>query len=248
MEKVLPTKNIQEKNDAFELNGTTHVAYVAFDSTVQGKRPGIIVVPEWWGLNEYARKRTRMLAGLGYVAMAIDVFGNGAIGHNPQEAMELIKPYNDDPSLSKKIIDTAIEKFKTYPQLDEDKIALIGYCFGGSVVLNAAKLGADVKGVVGFHPSLEGAQPDEDEIKSKFLICHGEDDAFENDNVNDFKKEMDAAGVDYIFKTYPDAKHAFTNPNSAENAEKFGIPVGYNADADSNSWEDMKSFLKEIFQ
>lgn len=240
--------NIQTTNDAFTFQGTTHLAYSAHPvSDLEKKRPGIIVIPEWWGLNDYAKGRANMLAELGYVALAIDVFGDGRIGHNPQEAMSLTKRYQDDPTLAKKIIDTAIEKIKSYPQVDKNRIALVGYCFGGSVALNAAKLGADVKGVVGFHPSLGGAKPGTG-VKAQFLICHGADDEFEKDNVDAFRSEMDNADVNYEFKMYANAKHAFTNPNSDENAKKFGIPVGYNEDADRNSWEDMKSFFREIFQ
>lgn len=246
MHKEITPGKVHTQKDSFDLNGTTHDVYTAYEGW-EGKRPGIILIPEWWGLNDYAKQRAEMLAGLGYIAMAVDVFGNGAIGHNPQEAMELTRPFNEDPALSKTIINAAIRKFRSYPQLDAQKIALIGYCFGGSVALNAAKLGAGVSGVVGFHPSLKGAKP-EGQVKARFLICHGADDAFENDHVNAFKNEMDAAGIDYSFKVYPNAQHAFTNPNSDENAKKFGIPVGYNADADSNSWEDMKLFLKKIFE
>lgn len=248
MEKELSTKDIKEEKTSFVFDGTTHFAYITWEGDSKGKRPGIIVIPEWWGLNDYARKRAEMLAALGYTAMAVDVFGNGAIGHTPQEAMKLIKPYTVDLALCKKIIDTTIQKFKTYPQLDENKIAVIGYCFGGFVAINAGKLGANVKGVVGFHPSLGGVKPVKDSVKAKFLICHGGDDQFENGNVSGFKKEMDDAGIEYTFKVYPHAKHAFTNPEADANAKKFDIPLGYNAEADSNSWNDMKVFLEKIFR
>lgn len=248
MEKEIATKDIKEEKTSFDFNGTTHYAYVTWSGDDKSKRPGVIVIPEWWGLNDYARKRAKMLAGLGYTAIAVDVFGNGSIGHNPQEAMQLLKPYTIDLTLCKKVVDTAIQKFKNYPQLDENNIAVIGYCFGGFLALNAGKLGADVKGVVGFHPSLGGAKPNKDLAKAKFLVCHGADDAFENDHVVPFKKEMDDAGIDYSFKIYPHAKHAFSNPDADENAKKFDIPLGYNAEADNQSWEDMRSFLKKVFQ
>ncbi len=248
MEKELSTKGIKEEKTSFNFNGTTHDAYVTWEGDNKDKRPGIIVIPEWWGLNDYARKRAAMLAGLGYTAMAVDVFGNGAIGHNPQEAMQLIKPYSTDPTLCKQIIDTVIQEFVTYPQVDENKIAVIGYCFGGYVATNAGVLGANVIGIVGFHLSLGGAKPVKDSVKTKFLICMGADDEFEKDNVVPFKEGMNNAGIDYIFKVYPNAKHGFTCPEADENARKFDIPVGYNAEADSQSWEDMKVFLKTIFQ
>lgn len=248
MEREQATKEINEEKTTFDFNETTHHAYVTWKGDKKDKRPGIIVIPEWWGLNDYARMRAEMLAKIGYTAMAVDVFGNGAIGHNPKEAMQLLKPYTADPMLCKKAIDTAIQKFNTYPQLDSNKIAVIGYCFGGFVAINAGKLGTNVRGIVAFHPSLGGARPIKDIVKAAFLVCHGADDAFENDHVASFKQEMDESGIDYTFIAYPHAKHAFTNPESDENARKFDIPVGYNADADSRSWEDMKAFLKKIFQ
>lgn len=248
MQKSLSEKNIKEEKTSFQFNGKEHIAYLAYDTQQNGERPGIIVVPEWWGLNEYVRERAKMLADLGYVALAVDVFGNGDTAVNPQEAMNLTKPYNDDPSLSKKVVDVAIEKLKSFPMTDKNKIAVIGYCFGGYVAINAGILGADVKGVVGFHPSLGVAEPMKDSVKAKFLICHGSDDDFEKDNVKPFKQKMDSAGIDYKFIDYPNAKHAFTNPNATEKGEQFNIPVAYNEAADSKSWQDMKDFLKKIFE
>lgn len=246
LEDRLQAKKIQEEKTSFTFNGEKHDAYFAFDPEIHQKKPGIIVVPEWWGLNEYARERGKMLAALGYVAMSIDVFGKGTIAKNPQEAMACTRPFGADPSLCKGIVDTAILKFKTLDQLDSSNIAIIGYCFGGYVAINAGIMGSDVKAVVGFHPSLGVGKPVGD-VRARFLICAGADDEFEKDHVQPFKQKMDAAGIHYIFNSYPDARHAFTNPNSTENARNFGIPVAYNAAADSASWQDMEGFFKEVF-
>jgi dienelactone hydrolase len=239
--------NIKEDSVNMNVNGENYVGYVAYNDNDKGKRPGIIVVPEWWGLNDYARSRAKQLAELGYVAMAVDMYGNGKLGADPKEAQELATPYYKDPTMAKTHIDAAIEKIKTFPQTDSSKIAAIGYCFGGFIVLNAAKLGADLKGVVSFHGGLTGVAPNKDLLKAKILVCHGDSDVFENPHVAEFKKQMDSVGADYTFKTYPDATHAFTNPASTENGIKFKMPIKYNAAADSASWNDMKEFFKKLF-
>lgn len=238
---------IHEENSSFTIDGKTYLCTIAYDENVKGKRPGILVIPEWWGLNDYVKGRARQLAELGYIAMATDMYGDGKLGNDPKEAQALATPFYKDPTLTKKHIDAAIEKIRSYPQTDERKIGAIGYCFGGFVVLNAAKLGADLKGVVTFHGGLQGVKPDKNLVKAKILVCHGGADDFENPHVAEFKKEMDSAGVDYTFKIYPDATHAFSNPNATAVGEKFNMPIKYNAAADIASWKDMKAFFKKVF-
>ena len=241
------SSNIIEDKTTYESNGKTYDAYVTYDENIKGKRPGILVVPEWWGLNDYTRSRAKQLAELGYAAMALDVYGNGKQGNTPEEAGKLASTYYNDLSLTRVILDAALVKFKTYPEVDSTKMGAIGYCFGGAVVLNAAKLGIDLKGVVTFHGGLEGVKPDKEKIKAKILVLHGAADQFENPHVAQFKKEMDSAGVDYTFKEYAGATHAFSNPNATEVGKKFNMPIAYNEAADKASWEDMKKFFKEIF-
>ena len=241
------TMKIHEEPVTYSLNGKEYKALFTYDENKKGIRPAILVVPEWWGLNDYAKSRAKKLAELGYAAMAIDVYGDGKVGNTPKEAQALTSPFYKDPALAKPIIDAAINKIKMMPHVDPSNIAAIGYCFGGSVVLNAAKLGADLKGVVSFHGGLKGVQPNKDLIKAKILVCHGAADEGQNPNVAPFKKEMDSAHIDYIFKEYAGATHAFTNPGSTEIGEKFNMPVRYNAAADTASWNDMKVFFKNIF-
>jgi dienelactone hydrolase len=241
------TPRIKEDSVNFTVDGKNYIGFVDYDENVSGKRPGILVVPEWWGLNNYTRSRARQLAELGYVAMAIDMYGDGKMGNNPQEAQALATPYYQDPALTKTHIDAAIDKIKTISQTDTSKIAAIGYCFGGFVVLNAAKLGSDLRGVVTFHGGLSGVAPDKSLLKAKILVCHGAADVFENPHVAEFKKQMDSVGADYTFKVYPDATHAFSNPEATAIGEKFNMPIRYNAAADTASWNDMKEFLKKLF-
>ena len=238
---------IKEEPVAYSIGGKTYDGYVTYDSNQVGKRPGILVVHEWWGLTDYPRMRAKQLAELGYIAMAVDMFGDGKIAPDPKTAMALTGPFYKDPTMTKTVLDGAINKLKTYPETDTSKIAAIGYCFGGFIVLNAVKLGADLEGAVTFHGDLSGVSPNKNLIKAKILICHGDSDQFVNPEVAGFKKAMDSAGVDYTFKTYPNATHAFTNPASDENGKKFNMPIKYNAAADTASWNDMKEFFKKIF-
>jgi len=239
--------SIKEDSVSMTINGKNYTGFVAYNDNEKGSRPAIIVVPEWWGLNDYTRSRAKQLAGLGYIAMAIDMYGDGKLGTDPKMAQELATPYYNDPTMAKTHIDAAIEKIKTFPQADTSRIAAIGYCFGGFIVLNAAKLGADLRGVVTFHGGLGGVAPQKDLLKAKILVCHGGADEFENPHVAEFKKQMDSVEADYTFKVYPNATHAFSNPEATETGKKFNMPIAYNAAADSASWNDMKEFLKKIF-
>jgi dienelactone hydrolase len=240
---VVKEEAVTYKADSLNVNG-----FIAYDANKEGKRPGVLVVPEWWGLNDYVKSRAKQLAEMGYVAMAVDMFGNGKIAANPQEAMALTAPYYSNPALAKSRIDAAIQQLKSLPQVDTSKIAAIGYCFGGSVVLNAAKLGADLKGVVSFHGGLQGVPPSKDLLKAKILVCQGEADQLAPmSQLEQFRHQMDSVHADYSVKTYPNATHAFTNPASTETGKKFNLPIVYNEKADKDSWEDMKSFFKGIF-
>lgn len=236
--------NIETEDTSYDFDGANYLASYSYDSEKDGKRPGIIVLPEWWGLNEYVKNRAAMLASLGYAAMAVDVFGKGDTASNPTEAMALIKRFNDDPTLAGKIVKAAIARLGSFPQVDTHRIAVVGYCFGGFAAIQAGLADSNIEAVVAFHPSLGGIRP-AGKVKTRFLICHGEDDDFEKDNVAPFKKRMTEAGIDYVFKDYSAAKHAFTSPEADQKGKEFGIPVAYNASADSASWNDMKKFLKE---
>lgn len=241
--------SIKEEPVSYTVNGKTCKGYITYDTANKDKRPAVLVVPEWWGLTDYPRSRAKQLAELGYIAMAVDMYGDGKIAADPQEAQALATPFYKDPSLTKTAIDAALEQIKKYPQTDAANIAAIGYCYGGFVVLNAAKLGADLKGVVSFHGNLSGVPVNKDVLKAKILVCHGEADQFvKPEEVNAFKHSMDSAKVEFTFKSYPNATHAFTNPASTENGKKFNMPIAYNAVADSASWKDMKEFFGRIFK
>jgi len=222
--------------------------YVAYDEKQQGKRPAILVVPEWWGNNDYNRMRAKMLAELGYIAIAVDMYGDGKIAANPTDAQAYATPFYKDPQLGKSRIEAAIKKIISYPQADASKLAAIGYCFGGSMVLNAAKMGLDFKGVVSFHGGLAGVPATPGTTKAKILVCHGGADKFISDaELKSFKDNLDAVKAPCIFKVYEGATHAFSNPVATATGKKFSMPIEYNEAADKQSWTDMKDFFKTIF-
>lgn len=242
--------NLKEENVSYTGDSVTMNGFIVYDENKEGSRPAILVIPEWWGLTDYARGRARQLAALGYIAMAVDMYGNGKTADNPDSAGMLATPFYQNPQMMQARFDAALAKLKTYSQTDAARIATIGYCFGGAQSLNLARLGEDLKGVVSFHGNLLGAVPlDKSKLKADILVCHGAADPFvPQQEVDAFKKQMDSAGVKYTFKAYEGAVHAFTNPDATAMGEKFNIPIRYDAAADSASWNDMKVFFGKIFQ
>lgn len=239
---------IKEQAVTYTLDGVTFKGAVFYDENIKGKRPGILVVHEWWGFNDYSKMRARKLAELGYIALAVDMYGDGKTAENPTEAQNLAMPFYKDPQLAKSRLDAALIKLKEFPQTDANQVAAIGYCFGGSVVLNAAKLGEPLKGVVSFHGGLAGVPADKSLLKAQILVCHGAADKFVSQHDADvFKHQLDSIGVPYTFKVYANATHAFTNPESTKVGEKFNMPIAYNAEADKDSWNDMKEFFNQLF-
>jgi len=242
------TPKIKEETVTYSIDSLNMNNYVAFDENVEGKRPAVLVIHEWWGLNDYTKRRAKMLAELGYVAMAVDMYGNGRMGNDPGAAQNLAMPYYQHPDMAKKIFDRAVEELKKNPNVDQTKMAGIGYCFGGGMLLNFVRMGEPLNGIVSFHGSLLGTPANKDLTKAEILVCHGEADSFVNAEVAPFKKQMDSIGKSYTFKSYPGATHAFTNPDATETAKKFKMPIEYNAAADSASWNDMKEFFGRIFK
>lgn len=220
--------------------------YIAYDDATEAKRPGVLVVHEWKGLGEYAKRRAAELAGLGYVAFAADIYGKGVRPQSHEEAGKIAGIYKNDRALMRQRILSALEVLKNHPLVDDTKIAAIGYCFGGTSVLELARSGADVDGVVSFHGSLNTPNPaDAKNIRAKVLVLRGSDDPYvPKDEVEAFHKEMKDAGSDFREIVYPGAVHGFTNPESGDDKSKG---MAYDKDADEKSWEEMKQFLREIF-
>jgi dienelactone hydrolase len=241
--------NIKEETLTYTINGVTYKSFIAFDDNIKGKRPAVLVVPEWWGLNDYVKMRVRKLAELGYIAMAADVFGEGKIAANPTEAQQYTGPFYKDPTLAKSLLDVALTKLKGYSQTDVNNLAAIGYCFGGYMALNFAKQGADLKGVVSFHGGMGGVPVDKKLMKAKVLVCHGGSDKFVSmKDVDKFSHQLDSIGISNTVKVYANATHAFTNPDATATGKKFNMPIEYNAQADKDSWNDMNMFFGKIFK
>jgi dienelactone hydrolase len=242
------SSGIKEETISFSADSANLQAFVVYNDSVKGKRPAVIVIPEWWGLNDYPKMRARMLAKLGYVAMALDVYGDGKVAETPDSAQAYATPFYMHPEKAKARIDAAIAKLRTYDIVDTAEIGAIGYCFGGGVLLNTARLGDDLKAVVSFHGSLIGTPARKDLLRTKILVCHGNADKFVTpDMVAAFKKQMDSIGAAYTFIGYDSATHAFTNPASTANGQKFHMPIAYNGKADTASWEAMKTFFAGVF-
>ncbi|MEN2393190.1 dienelactone hydrolase family protein [Pseudomonas halotolerans] len=232
-------------------DGTKLIGYYAYDDAVKGPRPGVVVVHEWWGLNDYAKRRARDLAGLGYSALAIDMYGDGKNTEHPKDAMAFMQAALKDGKAASARFQAGLDLLKKQPHTDPDKIAAIGYCFGGKVVLDAARQGVPLAGVVSFHGALVTNTPaTPGSVKARILVEHGALDSMVTpDNVTAFKSEMDKAGADYKFVNLEGAKHGFSNPDAdrLSHGEHGGPDIGYNKEADEKSWADMQKFFKKIF-
>jgi dienelactone hydrolase len=233
----------------YKAGNTVLKGYLAWDDAQKGKRPGVLVVHEWWGHNEYARERARMLAGLGYTALALDMYGDGHQAHHPDEAGKFSGEVRKNLTMAKVRFDAAQRVLKKHPTVDGGNIAAIGYCFGGAIVLEMARQGEPLKGVVSFHGSLNTEQPAKaGKLKARMLVLTGEADPFvPAEQVAAFKKEMDAAKASYKVIAYPGAKHSFTSPEADKLGQQFNMPFAYHAEADQKSWAEMQVFFKEIF-
>jgi dienelactone hydrolase len=233
----------------YHAQGMVMKGYLAYDENIKGKRPGVLVVPEWWGLNDYARKRAQMLAELGYVALAVDMYGEGKHAVDPQEAEKLSSEVMKNFDVAKARFVAAMDFLKQQPSVDPSRIAAIGYCSGGSMVLSMAGQGVELEGVASFHGTLAAVKPPQSGmVKAKILVLNGGADRFNPpEQIEAFKQEMEAAGADVKVISYPGAMHSFTNPEADALGKKFSMPVAYNANADKKSWDELKNFLKTIF-
>ncbi|MGH8493332.1 MAG: dienelactone hydrolase family protein [Moraxellaceae bacterium] len=230
-------------------DGSKLLGYYAFDDSIKGKRPGIVVVHEWWGLNDYARRRARELAALGYAALAIDMYGEGKHTEHKSEAMEMMHGAAADSKISMARAQAGLDLLKAQTEVDADKLAAIGYCFGGKIVLDMARQGMALAGVVSFHGVLATAAPAQKGIiKARVLVLNGDADKFiPESDISAIKKEMKAAGADFTFVGYPDAKHAFTSTDADRLGKDNGMDIAYNAKADKASWKKMQGFLESLF-
>lgn len=241
--------DVRGEEVSYEVGDTTLRGYIAWDASKQGARPGVLVVHEWWGHNDYVRRRAKMLAEEGYTALALDMYGDGKLAAHPEDAQKFMMEAIGNVEVAKARFDAAYELLQRHESTDASKIAAIGYCFGGAVVLQMARFGRDLDGVASFHGNLATEAPAKPgAVKAEVLVLHGAADPLvPPEQVKAFKKEMDAAGATYTVIEYPGVKHAFTNPAATENGKKFGIPLAYDEEADSQSWAELQKFLTKVF-
>lgn len=233
----------------YDVGGKTFTGYMAYDDAVKGKRPGILVLHEWWGHDDYARKRASMLAELGYTAFALDMYGSGVLAKHPDDAKKFMNAMFSDMKNTTARFRAAHNLLKNHKTVDGDKTASIGYCMGGGLSLNMARMGEELDGVIVLHGSLGTKNPAKPgDIKAKILVLNGADDPFvPPEQVAGFEKEMKAAKVDYKLVNYKGAKHSFSVEGADEKGKKFGMPLEYNKKADTESWKEIQNFLKTTF-
>jgi dienelactone hydrolase len=243
----IASAEIKSQKIEYQVGDATMLGYLAYDDASNAKRPAVIVVHEWWGNNDYSRHRAEQLAQLGYVGFAIDMYGKGKTTDDVKQAQQWSGEIHSNPDLASQRIKAAMVILDTWPTVDTNKIAAIGYCFGGSVVLNMARQHMPILGVVAFHGDLSNEHPEQTkDVKAKILVCHGADDPLVNEQaVSKFIDEMKSAGADWQLIQYSGAQHAFTNP-AADSHHISGI--AYNKEADERSWKLMQDFLSDLFK
>jgi dienelactone hydrolase len=236
------TETVLYNHGDVELEG-----FLAWDNSTTDVRPGVLVVHEWTGLNDYTKSRCRQLAELGYVAFAVDMYGKGIRPQTAKEASKQATIYRSDRQLMRARVTAGLNELLKNKFCDANRVAAIGYCFGGGTVLELARSGADIAGVVSFHGNLDTPDPsDARNVQCKILVCHGAADPHvPMKQVEAFFDEMNQADVDFQFIAYGEAVHSFTNPNSGDDPS---TGVAYNPTADRRSWQHMQMFFNEIFK
>ena len=241
-----PRARVQTREVEYRQGDTVLKGFIAWNDAATGKRPGVLVVHEWWGLNDHARNQARRLAEAGYVGFALDMYGNGKVTTHPKDAQAFVAEVTKDPAVVAARFNAALDLLKQDPRVDTTRIAAIGYCFGGAVVLGMARGGAPLAAVVTFHGALATQMPAQPgKVKARILVLAGGADPFvPPEQVEAFKKEMQAAGARFEVVSYPGAKHGFTNPEAAS----YGMEqLAYNATADRESWAAMLKLFREVF-
>ncbi|MGH8704875.1 MAG: dienelactone hydrolase family protein [Burkholderiales bacterium] len=240
---------IQEKAVTYKDGDTVLKGFIVYDDASKAKRPGIVVVHEWWGITKHTREEARRFAQQGYTAFVADMYGEAKSADNPKDAGALMKSLMGDPTAVQRRFNAAREQLAKHATVNAKRIGASGYCMGGAVVLSVARAGADLAGVAAFHPSLGGYRTGTGPVKGKVLVLNGADDPFNKpEQIDALKKDMEAAKADLKFINYPGAVHAFTNPEATEKGKQFNLPLAYNAEVDKQSKAEAASFFKSVFK
>ena len=232
----------------YQVDDQGHRGYLAYDASNTQPRPGILLVHEWWGLNDYMKKRAHMLAELGYLALAIDMYGDGEVAADTDQAGALMNAVLGDMDKGTRALRAGYELLLNQPLVDNKRTAATGYCFGGAMVLHMARIGMPMSAVASFHGALGSFhRADPGSIQAKLLICHGEADSMVTlADLQGLREEMDAAEADYEVLLLPGAKHGFSNPEADVNAQKYGIDLAYQQQADEDSWAAMQALFARV--
>ena len=240
---------IKEEPVTYRDGSTMMKGYVVYDDASTAKRPGIVVVHEWWGITQHTRAEARRFAQQGYTVFVADMYGDAKTADNPTDASGLMKSVMGNPALVQSRFAAAREQLAKHVTVDARKIGASGYCMGGAVVLSAARAGSDLAGVAAFHPSLGGYRTASGPMKAKVLVLNGADDPFNKpDQIAGFKKDMAAAKADLRFIDYPGAVHAFTNPEATAKGQQYKLPLAYNAEVDKQSKAEADKFFQAAFK
>jgi len=244
--------DIQTREVSYHGGSLRMKAFLTWDDDVSGPRPGVLVVHEFWGLNDYVRNRAEMLAELGYTALAIDLYGEGKVAADRDEAVQLMTQLLADLPECRARFSAALDLLKNHPTVDKNRTAAIGYCMGGGVVLHMARYGLDLDVVASFHGSLPLAVAPAGEggdVTARIVAYNGEDDSFiPADAIAAFKAEMEKTGANYQFINLPGALHGFSNPEATAKGERFNMPLRYDALADQCSWAHLQLLLQSAFR
>lgn len=240
---------LQTETVEYTVDGKTFTGYLAWNDADEGERPGVLVVHEWWGHNDFARDQAEKLAAAGYTAFALDMYGEGKVTDHPDEAQAFMKEATGDPEALRARFSAAMDELSRHDTVDADRIAAQGYCFGGAVVLNMARMGMNLDGVVSYHGALGSPiEPEPGDIRARIQVYTGGDDQMvPTDQVAGFVASMQKAEADFSVTSFPGVKHSFMNPGADAIAEEHGMPVGYDRDAAERSWEGTMRFYHDIF-
>jgi dienelactone hydrolase len=242
---------VKEDPVTYQDGQTTLKGFVVYDDSAQGKRPGIVMVPEWWGITKHTHMEAAKFAQQGYTVFLADMYGDGKTADNPKDAGTLATAVMKEPATMQSRFNAARAQLAKSPTVDPTRIGAVGYCFGGAVVLNMARTGTDLGAVAGFHASLglNTPAPAPGSVKAKVLVLNGADDPFiKKEDYERFEKELDAAKADYRVVQYPGAVHAFTNPEATELGQKFNLPLRYDAKADEAATAEALKLFKSTLQ
>ena len=237
-----------KKDLSYRIEGKIFNSLVVYRKESSGLLPVVMVIPEWWGLNDFSIGKAEEYAEMGYFVLAMDFYGDRKSVETPEEAGSLAGPYYENSVYAKQVFDAGKNALKEFPNADLSSVAVVGYCFGGAMALNMGRQDPQLKAVISVHGNLmTGVKAKHSNVK--FLVLNGQDDTYvPREEVAAFKAEMESAQVDYVFIDYPGALHAFTNPASDYYAEKFNLPIAYHEEATQKSQNEIKAFLSKVLK